>query len=818
MWTRRHLLTAGVLAPAVPRLTQTPTPIGVGVSTAPPTRPFIAPLPIPEVAEPVSGLSPEPDGSRFQHFSDYMPKRFYKMRVREFEHSFHPDLDKTSVWGYNDQSPGPTFHARYHEPIMVRIENDLPEDHRGFGIPEIITHLHNSHSGSESDGFPADFYGPGRYRDHHYCNDPAGADQAESLGTLWYHDHRLDFTAQNVYRGLAGFYLLFDDVDAGNEETGLRLPAGKYDIPLIFQDKVFDADSQLVFDVFNLDGILGDRFTVNGAIQPHLKVDRRKYRFRLLDGGPSRFYEFALSNKAPLVIIANDGNLLPAPVSRPYVRLGPAERIDVVIDFSNYQKGDQIYLVNRLAQTDGRKPDGRLTTPVPLLRFDIDGDAPDPSVVPDTLRYLHPLDISKAVNERVWILGRKNGAWTINDRFFDGDRPAATVPQNTTEIWTFRNESGGWAHPMHIHLEEFRIISRNGNPPPAWEQGRKDVVVLNPGETVQILIQFRDFVGRYPMHCHNTVHEDHAMMIRFDVVAAPTTLVAVPDVVNLEQAAAQNAITGAGLTVGAVSTAYHQSIAAGAVIDQAPAAGASVARGTSVNLVVSRGAEPKLAVTAPTHTVAPNSTLAAITVPVIVSWSGTAGASALVRYELQRSANGGLSYAAVTLPFPTATSFVAHLNPNSTQYRFRVRAVDASGAASAYATGPSFRLTPVQESASSIVYTGPWTPVTALYNAYGGSTRASTEAASATLAFTGNRVIWIAPKGLDKGLAEVWIDGSAVATVDLYANSGTTFRRAVFVSDLLATGAHTIEIRVLGTRQALSTGTRVDIDAFITFQ
>jgi FtsP/CotA-like multicopper oxidase with cupredoxin domain len=189
-----------------------------------------------------------------------------------------------------------------------------------------------------------------------------------------------------------------------------------------------------------------------------------------------------------------------------------------VIDFSNYQKGDRLYLVNRLEQTDGRKPGGRLTTPIRLLRFDIDRDDPDTSLVPSTLRPLNPVDLAAVVNERVWVLGRKNGAWTINDRFFDGERPAARIKQNTAEIWTIRNDSGGWAHPIHIHLEEFRILSRNGRPAPPWEQGRKDVVVLNPNEVVRILIRFRDFVGRYPMHCHNTVHEDHAMMLRFDIV------------------------------------------------------------------------------------------------------------------------------------------------------------------------------------------------------------------------------------------------------------------------------------------------------------
>jgi FtsP/CotA-like multicopper oxidase with cupredoxin domain len=515
MLTRRSFLKAGALSPAAA--------FGAGsayatTSTAPPTEPFVDDLPIPEIAQPVSGLSPGPDPAKFQHFAEYRPQKFYEVRVREFGHRFHRDLDQSRVWGYDAQLPGPTFHGRYHEPMMVRIENDLPEDHEGFGIPEIITHLHNSHTASESDGFPGDFYGPGEYKDHHYCNDPAGGDNREALGTLWYHDHRFDFTAQNVYRGLAGFFLLFDDVDTGSEESGLRLPSGQYDIPLVFQDKVLDQDSQLVFNVFNLDGILGDRFTVNGKIQPRLRVARRKYRFRLLNAGPARFYQFALSSRHWMTIIANDGNLLPGPVAVSAVRLGPAERMDIIIDFSRHKKGDQIYLVNQLNQIDGRKPAGLLTTPIPLLRFDVDSDATDTSVVPLKLRELPPIVLSEAVQQRTWNLGRNNGVWTINGRIFDVNRPAALVKQNTAEIWTIRNDSGGWAHPMHIHFEEFRILSRNGKPAPAFEQGRKDVVVLNPNEVVKIFMRFRGFVGRYPMHCHNTVHEDHAMMIRWDIV------------------------------------------------------------------------------------------------------------------------------------------------------------------------------------------------------------------------------------------------------------------------------------------------------------
>jgi FtsP/CotA-like multicopper oxidase with cupredoxin domain len=527
MLTRRTFLSAGGIAAAAGTRLRAQSGSGgsnsgpgnaKGVSTCKPTPAFVQAMPVMEEPPTRSGLSPGPVPGNHQHYQDYLPQKFYEMRVKEFEHRFHPNLGNTIAWGYDGKLPGPTFKAKYGAPIMVRIHNDLPANHTGFGVPEITTHLHNSHTASESDGFPGDFYGPGRYRDHHYCSKFAGEDSKEALGTLWYHDHRFDFTAQNVYRGLTGFYLLFDDLDTGDERTGFQLPSGEFDVPLVFQDKVLDQNNQLAFDFFNLDGILGDKYCVNGVIQPYMKVARRKYRFRLLDGGPSRFYEFALSSKQPMTIIANDGNLLPAPVSRPAVRLGVAERMDIIIDFSKYNRGDQVYLVNQLEQTNGRGPTGKILSPgIPVLRFDIDRDAPDVSVIPARMRTLPPVNLGEVAAQRSWVFGRDNGVWTVNGRIFDVNEVSAAVKENTAEIWTLKNKSGDWSHPIHIHFEEFQILSRNGRPAPAWE-GRKDVAVVGPNEEVKIFMRFRDFRGRYPMHCHNLIHEDHAMMIRWDIV------------------------------------------------------------------------------------------------------------------------------------------------------------------------------------------------------------------------------------------------------------------------------------------------------------
>jgi FtsP/CotA-like multicopper oxidase with cupredoxin domain len=497
---------------------------GGTVPTSPATRAFVSELPIMPLAQPlVVPLDPPVNPAAHQRFNEFVPKKFYEMFVRESSHQFHPDLPPSTIWGYNGIHPGPTFHSRYGEPILVRIHNELPANHVGFGIPEIITHLHNAHTATESDGFPGDFYPSGRFKDHHYCHMLAGRDERETLGFLWYHDHRFDFTSQNVYKGMAGIHLLFDAKDSGDENdpnpAAFRLPSGDYDVPLLLQDKTFDANGELFFDQFNTDGILGDKFVVNGQIQPFFKVARRKYRFRIVDGGPSRFYELFLSSGQPFIQISNDGNLLPRPLSVQSVRLGVAQRADVIVDFSRYNIGDQVFLQNRLEQTSGRGPTGNILNPgTPLLRFDVDRDAPDSSRIPATLRALPPVNMSEVVATRTWRFERTNGAWAINGQFFDTNVIRANPRRGTAEIWVLQNNSGGWSHPIHIHFEEFQILSRNGAPPPPHEVARKDVVILGPNETVRLFLRFRDFTGRYPMHCHNLVHEDHRMMLRWDIV------------------------------------------------------------------------------------------------------------------------------------------------------------------------------------------------------------------------------------------------------------------------------------------------------------
>jgi FtsP/CotA-like multicopper oxidase with cupredoxin domain len=493
----------------------------------------------------------------------FPPKTFYEMTLSEFQAQLHPSYGPvTTVWGFDKELPGPAIHATYGDPVLLRIHNHLPSVKiaQDFGIAQDAIHLHNGHTPSESDGYPEDYVNsindktaisPLGIKDHHYPNVYAGfaaandsvGDSREALGSCWYHDHTIDFTAQNVYKGMFGPYLLSDHLDTGNETTGLRLPSGAYDVPIMFNDFLLDDRAQLVFDLFNLDGILGDRFAANGAIQPVFDVDKRRYRLRLYNPGPSRWWEFALfdgKNYLPFWQISNDGNLLPQAVEVTSVRLSTAKRVDIIVDFSKYT-ASRLYLVNRLEQVNGRGPTGKTLTPgTPIVQINISGAKPPPDYSRDPadpklgtyyLRALPDPDfnvlLAKAAKAKTRIMrfDRGNGAWQVNGKFFDENVINANPAQEAEEVWVFQNGGGGWAHPIHAHFEECRILSENGvavQPNQvvngAIPYSRCDIIPLLISEEQRVFFRFRDMKGRYVMHCHNVVHEDHEMMIRFDIV------------------------------------------------------------------------------------------------------------------------------------------------------------------------------------------------------------------------------------------------------------------------------------------------------------
>jgi FtsP/CotA-like multicopper oxidase with cupredoxin domain len=571
-----------------------------GLGSLPPLAPFVQPLAIlPRLPDRAAAdLTPAPtrepnnkainpaNGLPFEGRSEAHQSE-ERFPVQKYHQTYlganpaaqvHPNLPLQTIWGFNlgssadltvdkPMSPGPVLVLNYLEATLIRRYNALPppEQNGGFGVPEVSTHLHNFHSAPDSDGGPCDpkeqrFFFRGQYYDYFHnmrlagwgsTNQPDG-DPRETLGFLWYHDHRVDHTAENTYKGLVGPGIVFNEFDTGDESTGLHLPSfPKFDIPLVFADRLFDPRTGLLaFDTFNTDGILGNVFLVNGKAQPFFEVSRRRYRFRLLVAGPSRFFEFFLTNpdapsqSIPFLVISEDGNLLPRPVKTNSIRLGVAERNDIIIDFAKIAKlfpsATRIRLENRLEQTDGRGPTGKILPAGQgdqLLEFRLTG----PTVADGSFDYdplsspgvaagpadeilgptSHLPDISNAVPRitRTFRFERGNGGWQVNGQFMDCTRFRFTAQMNAFERWIIQNNSGGWQHPVHIHLEEFRILSRNGVPvrPGDVEFARKDVMQLRFGEQIELLIRFRDMKGGYPIHCHNTVHEDHQMMMLFNV-------------------------------------------------------------------------------------------------------------------------------------------------------------------------------------------------------------------------------------------------------------------------------------------------------------
>lgn len=534
---------------------------------SPPTTPFVENMPRLSVLAPVAALNPAPTAApntaageartvAHQAFAQFPPQRFYELSEQQGLVSVAPpgELPLQPIWGFNGITPGPMIVERYgvlgspqNGSILVRQRNNLPVNNGGFGLPSVTTHLHNGHTPLESDGFPCFFMERGQFYDHHYPNVLAGinsthpgtGDIKEAMSSLWYHDHRIDHTAENTYKGLAGTYILFNEFDTGDENTGFHLPSfgdgqnplTSFDIYMVFNDKVFDnVTGLLAFDLFNTDGILGDKFLVNGKIQPVLHVSPRRYRFRWLNTGPSRFYQmFVLdptnNSSKSFWQISTDGNLMEKPVQVTSSRFAVAERVDVIVDFTGLA-GKTFYLENRLEQDDGRGPTGDVLPAgqgQKILKIVVDGPAvTDNSINPALITqfYGFPNTTDAPRITRTFRFERGNGQWQVNGQLVgDCDDPndiRFAIKRNTVEKWIFQNNSGGWQHPIHMHFEEFQTLSINGVAPKnsgIIERGRKDVFRLEHNAQAVVYFRFRDFVGKFPLHCHNVVHEDHAMMV-----------------------------------------------------------------------------------------------------------------------------------------------------------------------------------------------------------------------------------------------------------------------------------------------------------------
>ena len=590
---------------------------------------------------PVTGRGPiegRPPGEVFAHqrWDEFFPEVGYVISIAPVAPNsrFHPNFpaqNPNSVWTYGTGAfaqghlPPMLFKGRYGQPIINRVYQNLPTnraDNGGFGRNETQLHFHNAHNGAESDGAANAHHFPGTFYDYRWSttlarrdkiNTQAGdrrasgpngnggleqvaGDFREIQGTMWAHDHRFFFTAENVYKGNIMMLNYYSGPDRGNEAlvdgVNLRLPSGKlldfgnidFDVNLIVSDAATDQAGQLFFDIFDTDGFLGDLMLVNFAYAPFMEVLPRKYRFRILSAGMSRFIQLGLAdlsgNTVPFKVISNDGNLLVNPVPNTALeggtldQQGTAERFDIVVDFSTFSIGSKIRLVNRLRmRDDGRGPTDPLTLrqaaslvngdpddPAvgPIMEFrvvsqvqsvDVPGvilhaTDPDPSVVPAVLTQQIP--VVAPVRTRLVEFGRSGNGdsrnpktgqctpdcpetavfpWTIkvngqDAHSMNANRISELIPKaGEIEQWTFVNGGGGWDHPIHLHFEEGVTLNRGGAPLAATERlVRKDVWRLRAGGQVTFQVQFGEYGGSYVTHCHNTVHEDFALLMRIQLL------------------------------------------------------------------------------------------------------------------------------------------------------------------------------------------------------------------------------------------------------------------------------------------------------------
>src|SRR5215213_6073008 len=483
-------------------------------------KPFMNPLFVPPVLKPVRTDS-WARGARSS--TDY-----YEITQKVGRVEILPGL-QTEIWGYDGIFPGPTLESRTGRMTIVRQRNELP-------VP-VSTHLHGGRTPPGSDGYPTDSIPPknmahGHSRSGHGSTGMDGSRHSKDYiypleqraATLWYHDHRMEFTGPQVWRGLAGFHIIRDE-----EDDALPLPKGEKDVPLMICDRSFDENGSFLYPSLDrslqgkagvegdyMEGVLGDTILVNGVPWPFMEVSNTRYRFRILNASNARRYRLALepepSDGLPFVQVGSDGGLLGAPIPHRTIPIAPAERFDVVIDFSKYPVGTKVTLKNRLGYG----------TTSQVMRFHVVRKEKERSAVPKRLSDMGEFEAlgesgPRRTRKFYFTRAAHNGheVWAINYKVFDPSRIDARPKLGSTEIWEFYTDVH---HPVHLHLVQFKVLSRNGRRPLPKDAGWKDTVDVLPGQVVRVISRFDGYRGKYVFHCHNLEHEDMMMMANFGVV------------------------------------------------------------------------------------------------------------------------------------------------------------------------------------------------------------------------------------------------------------------------------------------------------------
>jgi spore coat protein A len=489
--------------------------------------PFVDPLPISRIAAP-AGTRVNPE-----HAGENIP--YYRMTMREIHQKVHRDLPATRMWSFGDSFPGPLIETPSGHAIMVEWANELPAkhflpiDHNIMGaeasVPEVraVVHLHGGRTPAASDGYPESWVVPGK---SHTCFYPVKQDGA----LLFYHDHTMGINRLNIYAGMMGLFIVRDPLEAS-----LNLPSGKYEIPLLICDRSLLKDGQLDYPVSEFPDkpwvpeAFGDSFLVNGKLFPYHEVEPRTYRLRIMNGSNSRFYRFALSSKSDFQVIGNDQGLLSTPIKERIVPLAPAERIDLVVDFSQ-MAGSSVRLISDSFD---------------LIEFRVGPKTATSVSVALPAKFREPLRLDPAtatrtrrltLNENMDGIQRSMGMLLNNTPWH---APVTEKPVlGTTEIWELVNLTED-SHPIHLHLVRFQILDRRpfdtfefmskgtvryfgpAIPPEEHEAGWKDTVRVDSATVTRIIVPFEGYAGRYVWHCHLLEHEDNEMMRPYEVLAAP---------------------------------------------------------------------------------------------------------------------------------------------------------------------------------------------------------------------------------------------------------------------------------------------------------
>jgi spore coat protein A len=507
----------------------------------------------------------------------------YAFTLTQITRRLHPQLPPTPLWAYDDGSGlggqagsfGMAVLASSGTPLTVHFTHHLPAKYPDW-LPvderltplgnkvRVMTHLHGGFVAADSDGNPAvtpDGFGPGDTQTVHYTNQQPQM----PASMLWFHDHGLGATRLNVVAGLAAAYILRDEYDTGTEPNPIGIPGDQYEIPLVIQDRQFNTDGTIRYPVSDFPGepwigeYFGDVMLVNGKIWPHLDVEPRMYRFRVLNGCNARILTLDLAG-APMWQIGAEGGLWDKPVPLGRLVLAPAERADVLVDFRR--------LAGRTTVITNHKAPRPISSPAPQLpqvmqiRVGTTVTRPGPTTIPSTLPGRVADLPAPAVTRYITLneVGAETVDWFLNlngTRF--GETSTTETPQaGTVEDWVYVNLTGD-THPMHTHLVTFQVIGRtpfdaeayedaNENrdgdgvpggidptpfatgpmlPPDPSERGFKDTVKANPGQFTTIRARHELPAGvtapqTYVYHCHILEHEDNDMMRPFTVMPEPS--------------------------------------------------------------------------------------------------------------------------------------------------------------------------------------------------------------------------------------------------------------------------------------------------------